>query len=507
MGHYPCCCDGTACNACDCFPCGVRFKLSEVPGFLCSSSYLTDDLFSTDWVYANVTETSGTSCKAVYETTVGTQPDIQVPPVSYPAVPPFTCGTCVVSPNIMKVRVEITISGMSNCQPPCPDSDFGGSSVCQFCGFQYDVDIYVEPIITGLVSQDHEKWNAIGYQEIGPDRCDAYIAEATSRGFAICPPDPATTYKLQHLNLELCSSGPILDFSNATVTLQPVKDERNYLGDDCDGVTAGCACWWQFDPVSPQTPPCTPTTDPSFVNCIDATFGSSWQNTDWDEDGTIPSTDGWWFTGLDCTDLNNLTLKATDDTAGDFVPCFWSHNFVFDNGPDRLVVETFLDVYEADDILLGNSGTCWDSKTPAYSCTAINSWIQEDVALATFARNKFSLRMNFYIGNVVTGPLGSSYPGFARFEWLSQNDFALSDIWTNGAVAANPLKPFKAWANFSFSNIPWNRTCFTTGYTMAMCIFTAPGAISFPTIRAEEMHCKSLHTIPDVTISPVVCPP
>jgi len=504
MGWFPCCCEGAGCNVCDCFPCGVKFRLSDAPTFKCSASYLTDDVFQGDYVYANVTQNTAGSCIAEYVATVGTQPDITIPP-GPPASPPYSCGTCVVSPGIMTVRFVITIYGQSNCQPPCSDADFGGASVCQYCGFQYDVRIYVEPLISGSVTQDNEEWNAIGYQQIGPDRCDDYIAESTSRGFAVCPNDPATTYKFQHLNLELCGGGPILDFSDITATLLPVEDERNSLGEDCDGVTAGCRCWWQFNPVSPQTPPCTPTTDASFVNCIDATWGSSWQNTDWDEDGTIPSTDGWWFTGLDCTDFNNLTLKSTDDPAGDYIPCNWSHRYLFDNGTDRLFVETYLFVHQASSILLGNSGACWDTK--GHGCTAINSWIQEDVALATYAQNKFHLQMWWYQIPVPTGLFGAQYAVNGRYEWLSQNDFALSDIWTNGAVAANPLKPFAAVAGYQTASNPWMANCSTGGYSQTMCIFTPVGSITFPTTRPEEMHCKSLHTIPDVTISPVACPP
>lgn len=503
MGWYPCCC-AAGCSACDCFPCGVRFKLSGTPSFKCSASYLTDDVFNEGWVYANVTEQKNNVCVAEYVVQVDTQPDITVPP-GPTASPPYTCGTCVVSSGIMTVRFVITISGQANCQIPCNDADFGGASVCQYCGYQYHVQVFVEPLITGSVTQDHEKWVAIAEQEIGPDRCDDYIAEATSRGFAVCPIDPATTYKLQHLNLELCPGGPILDFSDLTVTLEPVKEERNSLGQDCDGVTAGCQCWWQFNPVSTQTPPCLSTTDPSFVNCIDVTFGSSWQNTDWDEDGTIPSTDGWWFTGLDCTDLNNIIVKATDDTAGDHVPCYWSHQFTFDNGTDRLIVRTYLFLRDADELLLGNSDTCWDTK--GYSCTAINSWLQEDIALATYAQTKFYLVMHWAQSASPVNIFGGAYPIYGRYEWLSQNDFAIADIWTSGAVAANPLKPLAAAAGYDTMANIWLSNCTTWGYSQTMCIFTPVGSITFPTIRPEEMHCKSLHNIPDVTIGPTICPP
>ena len=505
MGWYPCCCGVVErCNPCDCFPCGVKFKLSDVPSFKCSASYLTDDVFQGEWVYADVTQNTTGSCIAEYVTTIDTQPDITVPP-GPPASPPYSCGTCVVSPGILTVRFVITIYGQSNCQPLCNDSEFGGSGVCQFCGFQYDVSIYVEPLIAGSVTQDNEEWNAIAQQEIGPDRCDDYIAEATSRGFPVCPTDPAETYKFQHLNLELCGGGPILDFSDITATLEPAEDERNYLGQDCDGVTAGCACWWQFNPVSPQTPPCTPTTDPSFVNCIDVTFGSSWQNTDWDEDGTIPSTDGWWFTGLDCTDLNNIVVKATEDTAGDFVPCFWSHEYNFTNGTDVLTVRTRLYVRSADQLLMGNSGSCWDAKL--YSCTSINSWIQEDVALATYTQNKFHLQMFWSMSPVPVNIFGGQAPVGGRYEWLSQNDFSLANIWTSGAVAANPLKPFQAVAGYNTVSNPSLRSCANYGYSQTMCIFTPVGTITFPTVRPQEMHCKSNHSIPDVTIGPIACPP
>lgn len=502
MGWYPCCC-GAGCNPCDCFPCGVRFKLSGTPSFKCSAIYLTDDVFNEGWVYASVTD-QGNSCVAEYVVQVDTQPDITVPP-GPTASPPYTCNACVISPGIMTVRFVITIYGQANCQPPCSDADFGGASVCQYCGFQYHVQVFVEPLITGSVTQDHEKWVAIAEQEIGPDRCDDWIAEAISSGSAVCPMDPATTYKLQHTNLELCPGGPILDFSDITVTLQPVEDERNYLGQDCGG-DAGCACWWQFNPVSPQTPPCTPTTDPTFVNCIDVTFGSSWQNTDWDENGTIPSTDGWWFTGLDCTDLNNITVKATDDTAGDFVPCYWHNEYNFTNGTDELRVLTFLSLRDAGQLVMGNSGSCFDSK--GYGCTAINSWVQEDVALATFTQSKFELVM---LWNQTASPVnafGAQYPIQGEYRWLSQNDFALADIWTSGAVAANPLKPFSAYAAYDTNtgSIQASR-CSTWGYSQTMCIFTPVGSITFPTTRPDEMHCKSLHNIPDVTIGPVICPP
>ena len=503
MGWYPCCCGGAGCSACDCFPCGVRFKLSDTPAFKCSSSYLTDELFNSEWVYANVTELSPNRCRAEYVVAVDTQPDITVPP-GPPASPPYTCGSCVVSTGIMTVRVVINIYGQSNCTVPCSDADFGGASVCQFCGFQYDVSIYVEPLIAGSVTQDNEEWNAIGEQQIDPDRCDDWVSEASTRGYPICPVDPAETYKLQHLNLDLCPGGPILDFSDITVTLEPVKDERNYLGQDCDGVTAGCACWWQFNPVSPQTPPCTPTTDPSFVNCIDVTFGTGWQETDWDENGTIPSTDGWWsgYTTLNCSDLDNRILRAVNDASvtHDYVPCHWSDFFVYNPTGRAYNVGFYLDVVQASEILFRlGTDACWDS-VGGIACTSINSWLVPDPALATFANYKFRLR-------VVTS---QSSPGgpinvFGKYVWLSQNSFALTDVWTNGAIAGNPLKPFSAVAYQENLFNPTN--CADMNYSMTKCIFTAVGAITFPTKRYEEMHCHSKHNIPDVTIGPVACPP
>ena len=502
MGWYPCCCGGAGCSACDCFPCGVRFKLSDTPAFKCSASYLTDDLFNSEWVYANVTELSPNNCRAEYVVAVDTQPDITIPPGPTPASPPYTCGSCVVSTGIMTVRVVINIYGQSNCTVPCSDADFGGASVCQFCGFQYDVSIYVEPLIAGAVTQDNEEWNAIGEQQIDPDRCDDWVSEASTRGYPICPVDPAETYKLQHLNLDLCPGGPILDFSDITVTLEPVKDERNYLGQDCDGVTAGCACWWQFNPVSPQTPPCTSTTDPSFVNCIDVTFGTGWQDTDYDiTTGAIPDASGWFnpaYTGLTCSDLDNRVVRAVDNPAvvNQHVPCFWFDEFRFIgplSPPDVYRVLFYLDVVEVTDVLfrLGTDG-CWDSK--GYSCTSVNSWLVPDPALATFSNVKFRLRVYH----------ADSQGRHAEHTWLSQNSFALADIWTNGAIAGNPLKPFGAWSHI---NVPRPTNCATTVYTSSKCIFTTYASIAFPSSRAEEFHCRSNQIIPDVTIGPVVCPP
>ena len=510
MGWYPCCCGDGTCNACDCFPCGVRFRLSATPSFVCSASFLTDDLFKSEWVYADVTEVNPNRCRAEYVTTVGTQPDITVPPGPGPASPPYSCGTCVNAPGIMTVRVVINIYGQSNCTVPCSDSDFGGATVCQFCGYQYDVDIYVEPLITGSVTQDNENWNAIAEQVIDPDRCDDWVAEASARGYAVCPTDTATTYKLQHLNSNLCPSGPILDFVDITVDLEPVEDSRNYLCEDCDGVTTGCACWWQFNPVSPQTPPCTPTTDPSFVNCIDVTFGNSWQDTDYHiitgarpDTGSVPT---WWYpgyVGLDCSDLNNRVVKAVPDASlvNQHVPCSWSDLFLFIGAPYPSVpgatftyqVMFHLEVVQSSEILFRlGLDDCWDSK--GFSCSSINSWLVPDPALATFTDVKFILRVYH----------GTPFGVHAEHSWLSQNSFPLTDIWTSGAIAANPLKPFGAW---SIQAIPRPPDCASTSYSSSLCTFTPYSSISFPSTREEEFHCRSNQLIPDVTIGPIACPP
>ena len=491
MGWYPCCCDREGCSPCDCFPCGLRFKLNGIPSFVCSSSYLTDNVFLGEWVYANVTQNTPGSCVAEYIAYVDTQPDITVPP-GPTAYPPYTCGTCVVSPNIMRVRFVITIYPQANCGVPCNDSDFGGSSVCQYCDWHYDFKIYVEPLIAGNASQDNEQWNSDASQTIDPETCDDYISAATSSGNPVCPVGASTTHYFHLGNSELCSSGnPILDFRYTASTIEPVEEYRNSLGVDCDG-DPGCACWWQFNPVSPQTAPCTPTTDSSFVNCMDVTFGSGWHDTNWEEDGTVPDDGDHWRGGITCSDMDTALLKSTNDASGDFVPCYWVETF----GSNPTTIFMRLGVVQASDVQLGNPSSCWD--LDGYSCTSINSWLQEDVSLATFSNYKFRLIVEEDWVFDPTDPLRRGRR--AKYEWLSQNSFTLSDIWGSGAIAANPLKPFQAVATQNYK--PDYTGCSSFNFTSAACIFTPYSSISFPTTYAEEMHCKSLHNIPDVTISP-----
>lgn len=495
MGWYPCCCK-TTCPVCDCFRCGVKVRLTETPGFVCSGSYLTDDIFNGKWVQIDL---DPETCEGEYIATVDTQPDITLPPSPTPQTPPFTCGTCVVLQDIMTVRVKVTARPQANCDIPCDSADFGDE--CQNCGYQFDVRIYVEPLITGLTTQDNEEWVAFANQEIFSEECEDWKDIANTRGFPVCPRNYSETNYFNHINLELCSSGgPILDFSDTTAVVIPNIESRDSFGVDCDGVTAGCACWWQFNPVSPQTPPCTPTTDPSFVNCIDATYGTGWQNTDWDEDGTTPSTDGWWVSGLDCGDYDTYTMKASEDVSSDFVPCAWDKRIVYDNGTERLEFYADLRVLAADEVLYGSqrAKTCWDNQT--YSCTAANTTLDQDISLLGYLDYKFFKSVHWRLWSA-SGLLDG-----ARFEWISQNSFALSSIWTAGAVVTNPLKPFYAIAGIHDRTVPsrasWDCTNFN--WSMSKCIFSSYGSITFPTKRPEEMHCLSNHTIPDVTIVPSV---
>ena len=505
MGWYPCCCG--RCDPCDCFPCGVRFKLTNVPTFACSSSYLTDDVFNQEWVYATYKSSTQGSCTFEYSTTVDAQPDITVPPGTGPASPPFTCGTCVTSPGIMTVRFEITVYPIANCYPvtpgpvapPCDDSDFGGSSVCQYCGWQYSMKIYVEPLILGSVTQDSEIWITNAYSVLDPEACDELVDNAVATGVSVCPVSYAETYYIQQINAVLCSSGnPILDFLNPRIQaiIEDPDEYRDSSGQSCRG-DAGCACWWQFNPVSPTTAPCTPVTDPSFVNCIDVTYGSGWKDTDWAQDGTIPDNTGHWLSGLNCSNLDTYTVKSVDNTAAlsslEPVPCFWRDFYTHSSGVRRVTVSTDLRVVQASDLRLGNSKDCWDTK--GYSCTGTNTWLQEDVALATFSDYKFLLHVRF-------NPFDNGLPdiGFGEYQWLSQNSFTLSNIWSSGAIAANPLKPFRASAGSPITGQPL--LCGFYAYDMTYCIFTDVGSITFPTTYAEEFHCKSRHNIPDVTISP-----
>lgn len=513
MGWYPCCCG--RCDPCDCFPCGVRFKLTNVPTFACSSSYLTDDVFNQEWVYATYKSSTQGSCTFEYSTTVDAQPDITVPPGAGPASPPFTCGTCVNSPGIMTVRFEITVYPIANCYPvtpgpvapPCDDSDFGGSSVCQYCGWQMNLKIYVEPLIVGNVTQDSEIWLGYGYTVMDPEMCDELVDRAVTTGHVYCWPQGVITYGINQINSPLCSSGnPILDFSSPTIQaeIEGADPGRTVNGVDCsDDTSTDCACWWQFNPVSPTTQPCTPVTDPSFVNCIDVTYGTGWKDTDWAEDGTIPDNLGRWLAGLNCSDLDTYTVKSVDDTAvlgpNERVPCGWTHRHVHSEPatPAGFVRYIFiiskLSVVQASELTLGNSKDCWDTK--GYSCSGINTWLQEDVALATFNDYKFKLNVTFYPFNT-----GLPDPGFGEYEWLSQNSFTLANIWSQGAIAANPLKPFRASAGSPITGQPL--ACGFYAYQATHCIFTDVSSITFPTTYAEEFHCKSRHNIPDITISP-----
>ena len=497
MGHYPCCCNCDFCE--ECFPCGIRFRLSETPGFLCNSSFLTDPVFDTLWVTA---DRVGDTCKFEYVTTIGTQPDITLPPSPTPQSPPFTCGPCVNLIDILTVRFEITAQPIANCNPgTCTADDFGGYGICQYCGFQYDIKIFVEPVITGLSTQDDEEWSATATQEYLPDECQDNVDIAKARGFAICPTNFAFSNFLNHVNLDLCTSGPILDFDKVTVTVLPDKagKRRNFSGGPCDDDTSiECACWWQFNPPAPTTQPCTLETDPTFVNCIDATYGNSWENTDWDEDGTIPST-GWWFTGLDCTDLDTKLMKSTEDVTQNTAPCFWTHEYLFDNGTDYLQVQSWLTVVQADEVLYGGSGSCRDSvpPQPPRSCTAANSWLDADISLLVYLDYKFQLEVFFrHVKNYTGG--GQIWLG--KYHWLSEDDFTLGAIWTGGVGLANPLKPFQATSSYSTQPVLALRSCANTVYTSNMCTFVDPATITFRSTRAEELHCKSNHTIPYVII-------
>lgn len=498
MGHYPCCCNCDFCE--ECFPCDIAFRLDKTPGFLCNSSFLTDPVFNQLWVVASRV---GDTCKFEYVTTVGSQPDITLPPSPTPQSPPFTCGPCVDLEDILTVRFEITVLPIANCNPgTCTTDDFGGYGICQYCGFQYDIRIFVEPVITGLSTQDNEEWVAFAYNEFPPDECQDYIDIAKSRGFAICPRYFAFSDRPNHINLDLCTSGPILDFSQTQFTVLPDKGDRrrSLTGVPCDDDTSlDCACWWQFNPTSPTTQPCTETTDATFVNCIDLTYGSSWENTDWDEDGTIPSTDGWWFTGLDCTDLDTKLMKATNDVSNG-APCYWTNNYLFDNGTDYLLVQSWLTVVQADEVLYGSSGVCWDSTPPqpARSCTAANSWLDPDISLLVYLNYKF--RHEVFFRHQENYPAGGPF-WTGKYTWLSQNDFTLGNIWASGVGPANPLKPFTASSAYSTEPVLALRTCANLVYTSNICTFVDPATITFPTTRTEEMHCKSNHTIPDVTLA------
>lgn len=66
MGWYPCCCK-TTCPVCDCFRCGVKVRLTETPGFVCSGSYLTDDIFNGKWVQIDL---DPETCEGEYIATV-----------------------------------------------------------------------------------------------------------------------------------------------------------------------------------------------------------------------------------------------------------------------------------------------------------------------------------------------------------------------------------------------------------------------------------------------------
>lgn len=515
MGWYPCCCSGK-CEVCDCFPCGVRFKLSQIvpPPYKCDPSELTDDVWLGEWIYVSTEVDEDGKCVGEYSVNLA-GPTITVPPPTPPATessPPFPCGPC--TENTLTVTFRITITASANCgqhltpPDPCTEADFGGSRICQYCAYTYRVEVFVKPTIAGSVTQDNESWLAIGHSWMDPERCDDIIDEAKSRGFPICTRDMAETYLLQHTNLVLCDDGiPIFDFSSTSVTLEPTAEVRSYLGQDCGG-GAGCACWWQFNPVASPTPPCTTTTDPSFVNCIDVTFNTGWYETDWDEDGTIPSTDGWWtnFNTLNCSDLDNRIVRAVQNpsTPLDNVPCYWTDRFQFSFGafgnPRDFGVFFRLRVLPASEVVVrGIDDACWDSK--GYGCTSVNSWLVPDPALATYANYKFVLDAFIF----QDGPLAQTFFYWGgKYRWVSQNDFALADIWTLGAIAGNPLKPFEAYV-FNQADTP--TLCALTLYSASKCIFTDPATIAFPTTRAEEMHCRANHIIPDVTIGPVICPP
>jgi hypothetical protein len=404
--------------------------------------------------------------------------------------------------DILTVRFEITAQPIANCNPgTCTSDDFGGYGLCQYCGFQYDIKIFVEPVITGLSTQDDEEWSASAIQEYMPDECQDNIDIAEARGFAICPVNFAFSNYLNHINLDLCTSGPILDFGQTIVTVIPDKGgrRRSLIGVPCDDDTSlDCACWWQFNPPSPTTQPCTQTTDATFVNCIDLTYGSSWENTDWDEDGTTPSTDGWWFTGLDCTGLDTKLMKATNDVSNG-APCYWTNFYRFDNGTDTLLVESLLRVVQADEVIYGGLGDCWDSSPPqpVRSCTAANSWLDADISLLVYINYKFKLDVVFR--QIPNGSAAASWTG--SYSWISENDFTLSNIWVSGVGLANPLKPFQAASAYSTEPVLALRTCANTVFTQTMCTFVDPSTIIFPTTRAEEMHCKVNNILPDVTLA------
>jgi hypothetical protein len=373
------------------------------------------------------------------------------------------------------------------------------------CGWQYHVTIKVSPLVAGNASQTYEKWVAIAEQEIDDERCDLAIAEANSSGSRVCFNDPATTYKFQHLNNILCDDGNvILDFSDITMTLEPVTEYRNSLGVSCTG-EPGCACWWQFNPVSPSTAPCTPTTDPTFVNCIEVTFNTGWYNTDYNPiTGAIPRvppTIG--FPGLPCSNMDSFIVKATDDVAGDFVPCYWTETFALQSTDPSYGVVTWhwwLDVVKATSPLFRfirfntECPDCFDSK--GYSCSCPNIWQVFDGVGYPFSDYKFLLTGKMlYDGHVVS-----------EMMWMSQNDFPLNQIWTSGAVLGNPLKPFLAIADYQTGPVSgWN--CGNNFYGSAQCTFTDPATMTFPTSRAEEFHCRSKHNIPDAIIAPTICPP
>jgi hypothetical protein len=513
MGWYPCCCKN-GCEFCDCFPCGIQVKLDAIPPFRCSSSsLLPHDLFTGEWVYLPVTQNTPGSCRATKTIIIQDGISITIPPGPGTVPPPYACDPCSTSKTTI-VEIEITIYPQANCNIPCTDADFQGASICQNCGWQYDVKIKVSPLVAGPASQTYEEWSAVAYQEIDDERCDLVLEEALSSGTRVCFNDRATTDYFNAINATLCNDGvPILDFgADIRMVIEPIVEYRNYAGVSCNG-DPGCACWWQFNPVSPTSAPCTPTTDPSFVNCIDVTFNTGWFNIDYDDlTGAIPQVyppgvpDG--SPGLPCSDMDSFILKATDDVSGDFVPCYWSGNFTL-NSTDptygSVIFMWSLIVIDADYFLFKSipdstdCPLCWDSKIPAYACSCPNIWQVQDGTLHPFTQYKFFL----YCNQLYSGVNDS----IAQFAWVSQNSFDLVDIWTSGAIAANPLKPYYALSMKTDSLPVADQNCSNTLYSTAQCTFIDPTGLTFPIRREEEFHCRSKHIIPDAIIAPVACPP
>lgn len=505
MGWYPCCCGGADCSFCDCFPCGITVQLDGVPPFKCSSSSLIPhDLFTGLQVPISISQNTTGSCKGNKVIVIQDGVAISIPPSSTPVAPPYSCDPCSTS-NTTIVEIDVTIYPQANCQVPCTDNDFGNNGICQMCGWQYAVRIKVSPLVAGNASQTYEEWFAVAEQEIDSERCDLGIDEANSSGTRLCFVDPATTYKFQHLNQVLCDDGNvILDFSDIRMTLEPVTKYRNSLGVDCGG-EAGCACWWQFNPVSPTTSPCTPTTDPTFVNCIEVNFATGWHNTDYDPTtGAVPDpTPTAGYPGLPCSNMDSFILQATDDTSGDFVPCWWAKSFFLqstDPAFGGVSIRYQLNVLEATSTVFrflrrsSNCPDCWDTK--GYSCSCPDIWQVFDGVGYPFTDSKFFLAADFLFDGFV----------IANYTWMSQNSFPIGQIWTSGAVSSNPLKPLSASAGYQSGPVSgWS--CANLTYGSAQCTFTDPATMSFPTTRAEEFHCRVKHSISDVTITPTTCPP